>query len=190
MRAWMLAGLCLLTGCGTGSHDLWAMVHGDVTVSMEGQVSGVLVWEFFEPQWEAQQSADHHRCGRVLAVTGAPEPGCTDCAVAVTLETEDVEHDCPGGEGTHSSLAAMDRLQLVRAKETPPGAWPDDRWSWALGWSDSVPAVEGVAWDEGMEFGEPPADRSSLLGRRVRLMPTRARGLDQRDIADEGTSSE
>jgi hypothetical protein len=122
--------------------------------------------------------ADDHRCGRVVAVQGTPDStDNADSTLSVALQTENIEHDCSSWEGSDPSLASMDRLVLRPAASTPAGNWPDDRWTWALGWSGGAVADEGVAWDEGMEFGEPPADRSSLLGRRVRLSPTDARGF-------------
>lgn len=179
--ALLALGLC---ACGHNRHDLWGVLHGDVTVSETGDVHGVLVWEFFEGAWERSTSADDHRCGRVLEVDGTADPSCEDCAAAATLVVTNVEHDCPAGEGTHAALAALDRLWIQPSGHTPAGSWPDTAWSWALGWSGGSPVEEGVAWDEGMEFGDPPPDPTSVVGRRVRLAPTTARGFGHAELTD------
>jgi hypothetical protein len=181
---WLLGCVTAAIGCGSGTGDLWGLLHGDVTVQADGSVQGVLVWEFFEADWEAARSGEEHRCGRVLTVEGPADPSCADCAVAVTLLAENTEHDCPGVEGVSPQLQSMDRLWIRKAQRAPAGQWPDASWGWSVGWSGGAPTDEGVAWDEGMEFGEPPVDPSSLLGRRVRLSPTRAHAFSGKELAD------
>ena len=183
----LVAGLSVLGGCGGGGTDVWGVLHGDLTVSGDGAVRGVLVWEFFDSAWERSVSADDHRCARVLTVVGAPVP-CDGCAVAVSLQVDELEHDCPGSEGTHPDLRAMDQLQVAPPGKAVAGAWPDDRWAWSLGWSGGGLEAEGVAWDEGFEFGEPPEDPKVLTGRRVRLGAATARRLTPADL-EEATAS-
>jgi len=184
MRVWLLALSVWMTACGSDRYALWGIVHGDISVGSGGDVDGVLVWEFFDSKWERARSSKHHRCGRVLGLTGTADQGCADCAVNVQLVVEDIEHDCSGGEGTHPSLTAMDSLRISPSRDVPAGSWPDTSWSWALGWGGGAPEVEGMAWDEGFEFGEPPTDESSLSGRRVRLIPVQTRGFSASDLSE------
>ena len=148
-----------------------------MTVHDGGSVTGVLMWEFFAQDGGGPAVPDAHSCARLLEIVGEHEPAsdCGDCAVAVTLAVAEVEHDCADKMGTDKSLSKMDRLWIRPGSGDKSSAYPDERWAWALGWEGSAPSAEGVAWDEGFEFGEPPVDPSSLAGRRVRLAPDSAR---------------
>lgn len=172
--------LLAVTGCASGSTPT-GVLHGDVTVAQDGSVEGVLVWEFFEANRTTTAPADGHLCARLLSVSGSPveEADCGDCAVAVALDVADTEQDCGDTLGTDPTLASMDRLWIQADTATTAAMYPDARWAWALGWGGGAPAVEGVAWDEGFEFGDPPSDPTVLTGRRVRLAPAEARTLAQ-----------
>ena len=184
-----LACAVLLSGCSRPDSEIWGVLHGDVTVRDDWTVDGVLVWEFFDAGWERRQSPDDHRCGRLMSVQGAFDPSCADCAYAAVLSVETVEHDCPGGEGVDPSLESIDRLWLRVARNVPAGSWPDDRWEWALGWEGGAPHTEGVAWDEGMEFGQPPRDPGMVLGRRIRMAATNARGFGKDELVSQVQNS-
>lgn len=184
-RTLLLAGVATSVSCGGERFDIWGVLHGDVTIRDDRTVDGVLVWEFFEADWERRQAADEHRCGRVLAISGVFDSSCSDCAFAATVTSETIEHDCPGREGVDPSLELVDRIWLQKADRVPAGAWPDDRWTWSVGWDGGAPAVEGVAWDEGMEFGEPPRQRDVVVGRRIRMMATNARGLVESKLSSQ-----
>jgi hypothetical protein len=173
----ILASAALFTGCGPPGYDLWGVLHGDLTIREDRTVDGVFVWEFFDERWERRQSADDHRCGRVMSVQGVFDPSCSDCVYAALVTTDTVEHDCPGGEGVDPSLGGIDRIWLRASERVPPGTWPDDRWAWSLGWAGGAPEDEGLAWDEGMEFGEPPRDPGVVIGRRIRMTATNAHGF-------------
>jgi len=175
------SGLCvlLLSACASGGGHT-GVLHGDVTVAEDGSVQGVFVWEFFAPEGPEPALAEAHVCARLLEVAGEPSPdaACEDCVVAAALTISEVEHDCADSMGTDPSLASMDRIWLRPGSGGKSGHFPDDRWSWSLGWDGGTPSEEGVAWDEGFEFGEPPDHPDVLLGRRVRLAPESARRLD------------
>ncbi len=176
--------LCL-GGCSGPSADLWGVLHGDVTVGEDGSVDGVLVWEMFESDWADDLDPERHLCGRVLHVAGESSPsGCAECAVDAALVVEEIQTDCPGVEGSTPALVSMDRLRLLPVNGKIAGAWPDYQWAWALGWAGGEPAQEGVAWDEGFEFGDPPADGASVLGRRLRLGPANARAFRDADLPE------
>ena len=168
-----------LSACASGTGTS-GVLHGDVTVHEGGEISGVLLWEFFAQEGDSPAEPEGHLCARLLEVVGEPDSDseCDDCAVAVTLAVTDVEHDCSDKMGIDKSLAAMDRLWIRPGPGDRSSVFPDDRWSWALGWGQTTPAAEGVAWDEGFEFGEPPSDPSSLVRRRVRLAPDSARVIE------------
>ena len=183
LRMLSMAGALSSVACGGGSYDLWGVLHGDITIRDDQSVDGVLVWEFFEAGWERGQSAKDHRCGRLLTLRGTVDPTCTDCAYGAIITTQTIEHDCPGREGVDPSLETADRIWIRKSPRAPAGRWPDDRWSWSAGWDGGPPEVEGVAWDEGMEFGSPPQMPEVLVGRRIRLMATNARGFASADLS-------
>ncbi|HCH65399.1 MAG: hypothetical protein CL927_19040 [Deltaproteobacteria bacterium] len=180
-----LAGVITSVACSGEPYDLWGVLHGDVTIRDDQSLDGVLVWEFFEAGWERRQSADDHRCGRLISIQGMVDPTCADCAYGATITTETLEQDCPGREGVAPALEAVDRLWLRPSERVPEGRWPDDRWTWSAGWEGGAPEVEGVAWDEGMEFGTPPAAPEVLVGRRIRLMATTARGFVEAELSSK-----
>lgn len=172
--------LLTAVGCASGGGST-GVLHGDLTVSQDGAVEGVLVWEFFEADRTTAAPAEGHLCARLLSVSGTPVDAsdCDTCEVAVALQVSDIEHDCADTLGTDPELESMDRLWIQDGSAKSAGKYPDSRWAWALGWSGAAPVEEGVAWDEGFEFGEPPPDPTVLTGRRVRLAPTEARRLGQ-----------
>ena len=131
-----------LPACASAT-DTTGVLHGDVTVRADGGLHGQLVWEFFEGDAVTPEA---HVCARLIAVRGEPDPEstCEDCEVAVILEVEDVEHDCAGSVGSDRSLARMDRLWIGPGSADRSAAFPDDRWSWSLGWKGALPEEEGV----------------------------------------------
>lgn len=170
--------LLALIGCARDHAPAWALQHGTLSLSEDGQtVTGVQVWEFFTRAWGRSLDEDAHVCARLQALTGAAvsvdENLCLDCEAIFNLELEEVETDCSGPVGESDAFLGPTRLAVG---SVPPGLseddpYPGDSLGWYADWGDGALAPTGYLWPEALELDAGRVPRGWVAGERYVFWP-------------------
>jgi hypothetical protein len=167
-------------GCSPAA-DLYGVQQGYLTVGEQAQ--GYLTWSFFEAEWGNDRSEEHYRCGRLLSLVGEPaaaDAQCPGCTRLWDLELLDLEHDCPGGEGTRDDLVGPLRLGLGDLPDSlaTSAPFPDQSKGWWGSWDGDSFEPFGTAFSETLISGESAKGGVELAdGDRLVLWPGDARAL-------------
>jgi hypothetical protein len=175
-----VAFTALLAGCSPVA-DLYGVQQGYLTVGE--QAEGYLTWTFFEAEWGKDRSEEHYRCGRLMSLVGEPaatDSTCPGCSHLWELELLDLEHDCPGGEGTREDLIGPLRMGIGDLPESSSahGPFPDQSKGWWGSWDGGPFEPFGTSFPESLISGEGPKGGAEVQdGDRLVLWPGEARAF-------------
>lgn len=176
--------LFLLLGCAPdpGGDVVWAVNYATVTVDAFG-IEGQHVWAFYSDGWERSHDEAYHACSMLQTLTGDaidPIDGCTDCEATYTVETVDLESDCPGTVGAEPAFGGVAAIGIgsVAGDLADDDPHPGDSLGWYLSFDGVAAESHGWAYADDLDYGR-DVDDGWVNGQTYTLWPAYAWDLGE-----------